>query len=85
MARKGRRIPIRIGATLETIEEHLKEQDKEIRRGEWLAFVVFGSSIALSGFFLIVSKYADIWAYAFIVLYGLAMALIGRARGLKIK
>jgi hypothetical protein len=85
MARKGQRIPVRIGATLETIEKHLKEQDKEINRSEWLAFVVFGASIALSGAFLIVSRYNDIVAYAFIVLYGLALAVYGWVRGSKIK
>lgn len=84
MARKGQRIPVRIGAILETIEEHLKEQDRETKRNEWLAFIVFGVSIALSGAFLIVSRCADMVAYVFIVLYGLALAFYGLRRALKV-
>ncbi|GAG41320.1 unnamed protein product, partial [marine sediment metagenome] len=80
MARTGKRAPTRRRATLKTIEEHLKEQGKEIKRGEWLAFVIFGSSIALSGLFLMASKFGDMWAYAIVLLYGLAMAFYGLVR-----
>jgi uncharacterized membrane protein YidH (DUF202 family) len=84
MARTSQKTPTKRGVTLEAIEAHLKEQDRETKRNEWLAFIVFGVSIALSGAFLIVSRCADMVAYVFIVLYGLALAFYGLRRALKV-
>jgi hypothetical protein len=86
MANTSRRIPVRIGATLETIEEHLKEQDKESKRGAWLVFAGFGASISLMGASLWISKSTtDIVAYAFLILYGLALMVYALKRVSKIK
>ncbi|MCX6009790.1 MAG: hypothetical protein NTW48_07150 [Chloroflexi bacterium] len=81
MAHTGRRIPVRIGATLETIEEHLKEQDREAKRRRWVAFVAVGLSVMVAGASLLLGKYVGY----ILLLYGFAMMLYGIARASKIK
>ena len=81
MARKGQRIPVRIGATLEMIEEHLKEQGRGTKVGRWVAFVALGLSVMVVGVPLLLGKN---FGY-FLLPYGFMMMLYGIVRASKIK
>jgi len=62
MARKGQAAPARRDAALEKIEEHLKEQGKEIKKGQWNTFVALGFSVMLVGVTTLISKVvASLW------------------------
>ncbi|MBM3142676.1 MAG: hypothetical protein FJ005_06480 [Chloroflexi bacterium] len=76
MARTGRRIPIRIGATLETVEEHLKEQDKEMQQSIWLTFAAFGGSVALLGVAVWLGSITSITVLDYAVLIALGVAFM---------
>jgi hypothetical protein len=75
MARKGQRAPTRREVTLETIEEHLKEQGRETKRGPWITFAAVGFSVMLAGITPLIGKVGvpiwigkcvtNVWAYTF--------------------
>jgi hypothetical protein len=86
MTNTGRRIPVRIGATLETIEEHLKEQDKEAQQSIWLTFAAFGGSVALLGIAVWLGSITNITVldYAPLIALGIAFMIIALVQSSRI-
>lgn len=68
MARKVKRVPTRRGVTLETIEEHLKEQDKEAQKSIWLTFAAFGVAVALLGVAVWLGSIPNVTILSYVVL-----------------
>jgi hypothetical protein len=97
MARRGQVAPTRKKVTLETIEEHLKEQDRETKRGQWVPFIPLGISVILAGLIplfikWVASPWAGVWAfisdglvYVILILSGLAMIVYGAIKVVKVK
>ena len=72
--------------SIETIEEHLAQQDKESQRMVWLGFATFGVSISLLGIGLwLGSLTSDIVTYIFLIILGIAIMIFARQRVLRIK
>ena len=81
MARKGQVTPARRKITLETIEGHLKEQDREARRRRWVAFVGLGLSVMIAGVPLLLGA-----SFGYVLLgYGFLMMLVGIVQASTIK
>lgn len=79
MARKGQRAPTRREVTLETIEEHLKEQDKEAQKSIWLTFAAFGVSVVLLGVAVWLGSIPNVTILNYVVLIALGVVLMAAA------
>jgi hypothetical protein len=76
VARKGQKASTRREVTLEKIEEHLKEQDKEARQSIWLTFAAFGGSVALLGVAVWLGSITNVTVLDYAVLITLGVVLM---------
>lgn len=86
MTSRGEKTPVKKAVSLERIEEHLDEQDKETQGMAWFSFAIFGAAISLVGIGLwFGSLTTAIVNYVFLIVLGIAIMIFARRRVIGIR